>query len=420
MGFCPQCRSGELVAREDQRRAAGAVPISAAALGTLAPLRVGDPEVDRVLGGGLVPGSVALLAGEPGVGKSTLLLAIASSLAGRGRKVLFVSAEESLQQIGLRAARIDVDGDRVLGTSETDIDAILATLEHEAPDVALVDSIQAVSGRGSGSKGGPGRIRDNTARLIAFAKRTGTALVVVGHVTKDGSIAGPKVLEHMVDVVVVLEGDSHRDLRFLRGTKNRYGSVSEVGVFEMRDSGLHPVDDPSALLARRVDQGAPGSVLFPSIEGRRSLVVEIQALVVPSRHHQPRRSVKGVSASRVHQVLAVLERHAGLSLLGDEVHVSIMGGLRIAEPAVDLPVAVALASSATGREASSLAAWGEVGLTGELRAASHERRRRLEAKRIGADRLVAPAGEIRTLSEALSAAGVVGTARSTVASLASM
>lgn len=342
-------------------------------------ITTGVAEFDRVLGGGVVVGSVALLAGEPGVGKSTLVLGVA---AGMGRSTLVVSGEESLGQIKMRAGRIGALVETVSVAAAGDAEAVVAMIEAGDFDLAIIDSIQTVSVPGV-AVGTPAQVRQAASMLVAAAKGSGTALLLTGHVTKEGSIAGPKLLEHMVDVVITMEGDPHRGLRFLRCAKNRYGTVDEVGIFEMTATGLVPVPDASASLIGGRDPQAPGSVLFPTIDGLRSLVVEIQSLVVPSSQAQPRRSVKGLPAARVHQILAVLERHAGLDLGRFEVYVSAIGGLRINEPAADLAVALAVASAASGVAISDVAAWGEVGLTGELRAVPHGSRRRIEAERIG-------------------------------------
>jgi len=376
MGFCPQCRSSGTIGDT-----AGATPIPVTSLRDLPEHRIstGIDELDRAFGGGIVVGSVALLAGEPGVGKSTLVLGAAARM---GKKTLVVSGEESAGQIKMRASRIGALVDTVSVAVASDAEAIVAMIEGGGYQLVVIDSIQTVSVAGVAA-GTPAQVRQAAAMLLAAAKASDTALLMTGHVTKEGSIAGPKLLEHMVDVVVTMEGDPHRGLRFVRCAKNRYGSVDEVGIFEMTATGLVAVPDASASLIAGRDPQAPGSVLFPTIDGMRSLVVEIQSLVVPSNHAQPRRSVKGLPSARVHQILAALERHAGLALGRFEVYVSAMGGLRITEPAADLAVALAVASAASGVAISDVAAWGEVGLTGELRAVPHAGRRRIEAERIG-------------------------------------
>lgn len=377
MGFCPQCRSGDSLAEGDAVRA---VPITEVDEPPLHRLSTGIGELDRVLGGGLVAGSVTLLAGEPGAGKSTLVLGAAASLDG---EALVVSGEESVGQIKLRAGRIGAEVDSVSVAAIRDVEAITRLIQDRY-DLVVVDSVQTVTLSGSElATGGPAQVREAAARLVAAAKDAGTALIMTGHVTREGSIAGPKLLEHMVDVVVTIEGDPHRGLRFLRCAKNRYGTVDEVGIFDMTPGGLVEVPDASAALTAGRDPEAAGSVLFPTVDGLRSLIVEIQALVVPTTQQQARRSVKGLPSARVHQVLAALERHAGLALGRHEVYVSAMGGLTVSEPAVDLAVCLAVASAASGVAISDVAAWGEVGLTGELRGVPHAVRRRAEVARLG-------------------------------------
>lgn len=364
-------------------------------LGEAAPVRtpVGIGEVDRVLGGGLVPGAAILVGGEPGVGKSTLLLQVAASVVAGGGRSLVASAEESLDQIGLRARRLGVAADGVMLTAERDVDAIVEAALETLPDLLIVDSIQTVAAREvGGAPGGIAQVRESAARLINAAKESGVPVVLVGHVTKDGSIAGPKLLEHTVDVVLYLEGDLERGLRVLRSLKNRFGATHQVGLFEMRESGMAEVVDPAGLLLSAQLGDVPGSVVFPAIDGRRPLLVEVQALVAAGGLPQPRRSVKGIEAARVHQVLAVLERHAGLSFASVDVYVSVVGGLRIRDPGADLPVCIALASSLLGRSIGSVAAWGEVGLTGEIRAVAHGEHRSAEAKRLGLEIAIGPTG----------------------------
>lgn len=377
MGFCPQCRSNGTM--QAGGRDSGPVPITLIDDSQELRVKTGVAELDRVLGGGIVVGSVTLLAGEPGVGKSTLVLGAAAAL---GRRTLVVSGEESVGQIRMRAARIGALADSVSVVAAGDAGAIVTMLEAGDYDLAVIDSIQTVAVP-EAAPGTPAQIRQAASLLVGGAKASGTAVIMTGHVTKEGGIAGPKLLEHMVDVVVTMEGDPHRGLRFLRCAKNRYGSVDEVGIFEMTAKGLSPVPDASATLIAGRDPSAAGSVLFPTVDGLRSLVVEIQALVVPSNHPQPRRSVKGLPPARVHQILAALERHAGMPLGRFEIYVSAMGGLRVTEPAADLAVALAVASAASGVAVSDVAAWGEVGLTGELRAVPHGGRRRTEAERFG-------------------------------------
>ena len=408
MGFCPQCRaSGTLLESLVGVRQHGA-PTSVADISSdqLDRLLTGIDEFDRVLGGGLVPGSVALLGGAPGVGKSTLVLEIGSALARSGARVLVATGEESQPQVGLRARRIGAASDGLLISTESDVEHLAGLIRSGTYRLVVIDSIQTVTGvAGESGAGSMTAIRGSTARLIAAAKEAGVAVLLIGHITKDGAIAGPKSLEHMVDTVLLLDGDPHRNLRFLRGMKNRFGSVNEIGVFEMTDGGLEPMKDPSAVLSGGRDGTSPGSVLFPALDGRRSLIVEIQALAVPTRSAQPRRSVKGLPVSRVHQILAALERHGDIALGDHEVYVSVMGGLSISEPAADLPTALAIASAATGVALGSVAAWGEVGLTGEVRRVEQADRRRSESRRLGISRVV-EATDRRNLGDVLSELGM--------------
>jgi DNA repair protein RadA/Sms len=367
----------------------------------------GVRELDRVLGGGLVPGAVVLVGGEPGVGKSTLLLQAADSIAANTGPVVIATAEESTHQVQMRARRVGVTASDVFVASVHDVDEIISIATERQPAAVIVDSIQTVSTTEiSGSAGGVAQVRDSAARLISFAKKSGIPIVLVGHVTKDGSIAGPRTLEHMVDVVLYMEGEADAGLRFIRSIKNRYGSVNEVGVFEMTAEGVVEVPDPSGLLVAHRDESQPGSVLFPTIEGKRPMVVEIQALCVPSQAPQPRRSVTGLPASRVHQVLGVLDRHGGFEVRGVEVYVSVMGGIKVIEPAADLPMALAIASAMSGVPLARTAAWGELGLTGDIRPASRPAIRTAEIERISAGPIISPSAGHRRLVDALTAADI--------------
>ena len=402
MGFCPQCRHeaplAEMAASvktgaDGRSRAGTAVPVARAASTRVERHPVGIGEVDRVLGGGLVPGATILLGGEPGVGKSTLALHIAGELAAVGESVLVVTAEESLEQVSLRSRRLTVADPNLLVSSERDVDAIVGLARELEPALLVVDSIQTVAARDvAGAPGGVAQVRESAARLVHFAKESGVPVVMVGHVTKDGSIAGPRVLEHVVDVVLYLEGEPERGLRLLRGLKNRFGPTHQVGVFEMTPTGMLPVLDPTQVLLGAHRGEVPGSVVFPAVDGRRPLLVEVQALVSAGSPPQPRRSVKGIDVARLHQVLAVLDRHGGLRFSGKDVYVSVVGGLRITDPAVDLPVALALASSLLDRPLGSTAAWGEVGLTGEVRAGPYGDERAEEVARLGLATTIRPTG----------------------------
>lgn len=367
------------------------IPLARAGGAAVARIAAGIGEIDRVLGGGLVPGAVVLLGGEPGVGKSTLVLQAAGSLAAGGSKVLIATAEESAEQVGLRAGRLKIEEDGVYLLAEPDVDDILGAADRLRPDLLVIDSVQTVSAAEvGGAPGSMSQVRECAARVMRYAKDSGTAAVLVGHVTKDGGIAGPKMLEHMVDVVLYLEGESESGLRGLRSFKNRFGATHLMGFFEMAPEGLREVADPSAAFLADWRGAVPGTLAFPTVEGRRPVLVEVQALASPTTAPQPRRSVRGVEASRVHQMLAILDRHAKLSFSDQEVYVNVVGGLKLTEPAADLPVALALASSLLDRPLGPLAAWGEIGLTGELRAVAHDARRVEEAIRLGIPTTVAP------------------------------
>lgn len=406
LGFCPQCRSqGSLVAGSGGA-APPPVPIARAAAAEGAPHRLaGLGEVDRVLGGGLVAGSVVLVGGEPGVGKSTLLLHLAATVGGEA-PVLYVTGEESMRQVGLRADRIGAIRPRLAVLAETDVAAIEAAVDAARPVLVVVDSVQTCRMPDvDGAPGGVTQVRASGAQLASMARRTGVPVVLVGHVTKDGVLAGPKVLEHLVDVVLYLEGDPDRGLRYLRSLKNRFGSIDQVGVFEMTERGMCEVADPTGIFVDGWTGAVPGTVLYPGIYGRRSLLFEIQALVAPTSTPQPRRSVKGVEASRVHQIVAVLDRHAGVSCHDHEVYVNVVGGLTVRDPAADLAVALALASSRLGLPLGTVAAFGELGLVGEVRSVPHSERRRRETERLVEARIVT-AAEAPRLESALLAAGL--------------
>jgi DNA repair protein RadA/Sms len=367
-------------------------------------LSTGIGELDRVLGGGLVPGSLVLIGGSPGIGKSTLTSGALGNLAGAGRKVLYVSGEESAAQVKLRAERLGGSALSVPIVAETDLDAVLATLEQERPEVCVVDSVQVLYDPAlSGAPGSVGQVREVAGRIMRVAKELGIATLLVGHVTKEGSLAGPRVLEHLVDCVLSFEGERERTYRTLRALKNRFGSTNEVGVFEMADDGLVEVEDASERFVNEATR-APGSVVLCAMEGSRPLLVEVQALVAPSELVPPRRIANGVDRNRLALVLAVLARHGGLALGTSDVFVSVAGGVRVDEPGADLAIALALASAAKGVELAGdrpLAAFGELGLTGELRHVAHADRRLAEAAKFGLDDVVRPGERARTLRDAL-------------------
>lgn len=403
LGRCPECGGWNTLAEEVDAparegrpplstKAASPVPIDAVA-GTEAPrLATGIGEFDRVLGGGFVAGSVVLVAGDPGVGKSTLLLQAAGRMAAEGAVVLYVSGEESPGQIHLRARRLGVVGHEILLLAEINVEAILEHLEAIRPALCVVDSIQTCySSALSSAPGSVGQVREVAAHLIAAAKRLDVPLVVVGHVTKDGAVAGPRVLEHMVDAVLAFEGERASPYRILRGMKNRFGSTHEIGVFEMGSEGLIEVLNPSAafLAQRPVDQ--PGSVVVAAMEGTRPLLLELQALVSPSSLAVPRRMATGLDQNRLVLLVAILEKRAGFAVHDQDVYLNVAGGVRVEEPAADLGVACAIISSFRNRPIPSEAVClGEVGLTGEVRTVPHLEARCKEAAALGFKRAIVP------------------------------
>ena len=385
-------------------RALAPVPLGEVKAPKVERLKTGIGEFDRVLGGGLVPGSLVLIGGAPGIGKSTITTAALANLSAAGQKVLYVSGEESAAQVRLRAERL---GPHALGVpivADTDLESALATLEVERPDVCVVDSVQVLYDPAlTGAPGSVSQVREVAGRLMRVAKERGIATLLVGHVTKEGSLAGPRVLEHLVDCVLSFEGERERTYRTLRALKNRFGSTNEVGVFEMHEEGLVEVEDASARFVTEATR-APGSVVLCAMEGSRPLLVEVQALVAPSEIVPPRRIANGVDRNRLALVLAVLARHGGVSLGSADVFVSVAGGVRVDEPGADLAIALALASASKGVAPASekpLAAFGELGLTGELRHVGHADRRLAEARKFGLNRVVCPSGQIETLRQAL-------------------
>jgi DNA repair protein RadA/Sms len=378
-------------------------------------LSTGIGELDRVLGGGLVPGSLVLLGGSPGIGKSTLTTGALGNLAAAGRRVLYVSGEESAAQVKLRAERLGRGALGVPIVAETDLEAVLATLESERPDACVIDSVQVLYDPAlSGAPGSVGQVREVAGRVMRVAKERGIATLLVGHVTKEGSLAGPRVLEHLVDCVLSFEGERERTYRTLRALKNRFGSTNEAGVFEMRDQGLVEVEDASARFVSEATR-APGSVVLCAMEGSRPLLVEVQALVAPSELVPPRRVANGVDRNRLALVLAVLARHGGVSLGSSDVFVSVAGGVRVDEPGADLAIALALGSAAKGAVPETagrpLAAFGELGLTGELRHVAHTERRLAEAAKFGLETVMHPGERTTTLRHALRALAATAPAR---------
>jgi DNA repair protein RadA/Sms len=418
LGRCPQCQAWNSF---DERpfavapaRGAKTMPKPGAAVpvplreidgAKLARLRVDMPEFDAVLGGGLVPGSLTLVGGPPGAGKSTLLLQIAARLAGSG-EVVYVCGEESAAQVKLRSERLhDLargDNERLLVLAETNLRAVLDVLERRTPVALVIDSIQTVWLPESESYAGSvTQVRDCTQALVEYSKRTGCATFIVGHVTKDGAIAGPRLLEHLVDTVLYFEGESNGEYRILRAYKNRFGSIDEICVFAMHDTGLREVSNPSELFLGARGDRPSGSCVTASIVGSRPLLIEVQALVGETSYGTPRRLANNLDQARLSMILAVLERRAGMNLGTQDVYASVAGGLRVNEPAIDLGIALAIASSFRNRPLpSDLAAFGELGLSGELRNVGSSDRREAEARKLGYRRVISPSNA-RDIGEAI-------------------
>jgi DNA repair protein RadA/Sms len=436
-GQCPGCEAWNTLVEEPlklaprgasrARRGVGAdaragaprpvpVPLSQVGAASIKRLSTGIGELDRVLGGGLVPGSLVLLGGSPGIGKSTLTNMVLGHLQQAGHKTLYVSGEESAEQVRLRAERLAPGALSVPVLAETDLEAVLDTLSAQAPEVCVIDSVQTLGAAElSGAPGSVGQVREVAARIMALAKARSVAVILVGHVTKDGALAGPRVLEHLVDCVLQFEGERERPYRELRALKNRFGSTNEAGLFEMRQGGLVEVLDASARFVAGATR-APGSVVLAAMEGSRPLLVEVQALVAPSELEQPRRVVSGLDRNRLALVLAILGRHGRVRTGGADVFVNVVGGVRVDEPGCDLAVALAVASASRGvpLHASPRACFGELGLTGELRWVGHPERRLQEAAKHGLKDVIAPpesgpmAREVATLRDALAAALPMG------------
>lgn len=402
-GQCPGCGEWNTLTESVQESRASSRFQSLAADGAIRPLHevdaaelprtpTGLDELDRVLGGGLVPGGVVLIGGDPGIGKSTLLLQAMTRLAQTGKKTLYVSGEESPQQIALRARRLDLAASPVALFAEIGMEKILSALERERPQVAVIDSIQTLfSDALSSAPGSVAQVRECAAQLTRFAKRTGTTILLVGHVTKDGAIAGPRVLEHIVDAVLYFEGDTHSSFRLIRAIKNRFGAVNELGVFAMTDKGLREVANPSALFLSQHRDPVPGSCVMVTQEGSRPLLVEVQALVDDAHSPQPRRLAVGIEQNRLALLLAVLHRHAGVAAFDQDVFVNAVGGVKVSEPAVDLAVLLAIVSSLRDRPLpEKLVVFGEVGLAGEVRPVQRGQERLREAAKLGFTHAIIP------------------------------
>lgn len=410
LGRCPDCGQWDSFAEETVAKGPGGravadrprtAPVAIDAV-TLTPefrLVTGIGEFDRVLGGGLVPGTLVLIGGDPGIGKSTLMLQSLCGLARQDRKVLYVTGEESVRQIRLRSQRLDTISPNLLVASEIDVQAILAMAEQVKPDVMVIDSIQTMfNPELTSAPGSISQIREATVQLMLMAKRTGLPVFLVGHVTKDGAIAGPRLLEHMVDTVLYFEGDRNHLFRILRAVKNRFGSTNEIGVFEMKEQGLCEVANPSAVFLSERPVQVPGSVVTASMEGTRPILVEIQALATGTSLGTPRRTVLGIDHNRVALLVAVLEKKLGLHLMGHDIFLNVAGGVKVDEPAVDLAAAAAVASSFLDKPVpEACIVLGEVGLAGEVRAVGQLEARLSEAVKMGFKRAVVPAGNLQQM-----------------------
>ena len=412
MGKCPDCgtwdsfveeqlRSGS--SHEKSRKGSGSptapVPIDSIELVTELRLHTEIQEFDRVLGGGLVPGTLVLIGGEPGIGKSTLMLQALFGLANQGHHVLYVSGEESIHQIRLRSKRLKTVSPNLLVVSEVEVEAILSMIESSKPSVVVVDSIQTMfNGDLTSAPGSVSQVRESTVRMMLMAKRSGIPTLLVGHVTKDGAIAGPKLLEHMVDTVLYFEGDSNHIFRILRAVKNRFGSTNEIGVFEMKDNGLDEVANPSAVFLSERPAGAPGSAVTASMEGTRPILVELQSLASATNFGTPRRTILGLDANRVALLTAVMEKKLGMHLMGYDIFMNVAGGVKVIEPAVDMAIVAAVASSFLDKPIfDGTVVLGEIGLTGEVRAIGHLETRISESRKMGFTRCLVPSSNLRRL-----------------------
>lgn len=413
MGQCPGCKEWNTFVEEvvDSKKAAAGLrkahtetkPLSLSQIDMTQETRMSTKieELDRVLGGGIVPGSLTLVGGDPGIGKSTLLLQVCRQLALDGRSVIYISGEESLRQIKLRAVRIGEFNEKLRLLCETNLGLIHEVIKQEKPDVVVIDSIQTMFNEEvSSAPGSVSQVRESTSVLMQIAKGMGVSIFIVGHVTKDGNVAGPRVLEHMVDTVLYFEGDRHASYRILRGVKNRFGSTNEIGVFEMRQEGLREVRNPSEFMLEGKPEGASGSIVACSMEGTRPILIEIQALVCPSNFGIPRRTAAGTDFNRVNLLMAVLEKRARFNLAASDAYVNIAGGIRMNEPAIDLGILLAVVSSYRDIVINDkTVAFGEVGLSGEVRAVSMAEQRVAEVKKLGFETVILPAVSIRSVEK---------------------
>ena len=403
LGQCPMCREWNTFVEEKVTvskgtaaknivREAEVVTLSSVSTDQEDRMQTEIEELDRVLGGGVVPGSLVLVGGDPGIGKSTLLLQVCKRLSDQGRKVLYISGEESLKQIKLRANRMGTFSDHLLLWCETNLETIRQVIEREHPAVAVIDSIQTMySEEVTAAPGSVSQVREATNTLMQIAKGLNITIFIVGHVTKEGTVAGPRVLEHMVDTVLYFEGDRHASYRILRGVKNRFGSTNEIGVFEMRETGLEEVPNPSEYMLNGRPEDASGSVVACSMEGTRPILMEIQALVCRSNFGMPRRTAAGTDYNRVNLLMAVLEKRVGLPLSNYDAYINIAGGIRMNEPAIDLGIVMAIVSSYKNQSISpGTIVFGEVGLSGEVRAVSMPEQRVAEARKLGFKTCIMP------------------------------
>ena len=403
LGQCPMCREWNTFVEEkvtvskgtaakNTVREAEVVTLSSVSTDQEDRMQTEIEELDRVLGGGVVPGSLVLVGGDPGIGKSTLLLQVCKRLSDQGRKVLYISGEESLKQIKLRANRMGTFSDHLLLLCETNLETIRQVIEREHPEVAVIDSIQTMySEEVTAAPGSVSQVREATNTLMQIAKGLNITIFIVGHVTKEGTVAGPRVLEHMVDTVLYFEGDRHASYRILRGVKNRFGSTNEIGVFEMRETGLEEVPNPSEYMLNGRPEDASGSVVACSMEGTRPILMEIQALVCRSNFGMPRRTAAGTDYNRVNLLMAVLEKRVGLPLSNYDAYINIAGGIRMNEPAIDLGIVMAIVSSYKNQSISpGTIVFGEVGLSGEVRAVSMPEQRVAEARKLGFKTCIMP------------------------------
>jgi DNA repair protein RadA/Sms len=414
MGKCPDCGTWDSIVEErsaarsfrDVHRSltnqqSAPVAIDSIELETENRLLTDIREFDRVLGGGLVPGTLVLIGGDPGIGKSTLMLQALYGLANQGHKVLYVSGEESNRQIRLRSQRLDTVASELMVVSEVEIDEILGMIQADPPQVLVIDSIQTMYNTElTSAPGSVSQVRESTVRLMMMAKKTGIPTLLVGHVTKDGAIAGPKLLEHMVDTVLYFEGDRNHIFRILRAVKNRFGSTNEIGVFEMKDQGLDEVANPSAVFLSERPANAPGSAVTASMEGTRPILVELQALASSTSFGTPRRTILGLDSNRVALLAAVMEKQLGMHLMGYDIFMNVAGGVRVIEPAVDMAIVSAIASSFLDKPVpDGTVVLGEVGLAGEVRAIGQVDIRLAEVKKMGFKRCLVPDGNLKRIAD---------------------